>query len=148
MSKYFPKASFAQIDSLSLAEPLADALEHPTGAAVTRHFDLPPVLHAATVGLYFAVLAVFAFAFGEKAMIIPFAIFAIFIVGGFGVPALWQVMQPAHSDRPLDWASFKRFGIATHTGVLASKDAIVQVLMLPLFILSWAVIIAFIAAFV
>ncbi len=142
MTDKFTRAKLADMDARIVA-PEEIVREHTT---VVRHFDLPVGLHVATVGLYFAILGVFAMVFGEREMIIPFAIFAIFVVGGFGVPALWARMQPDHADRAMTWAAFERLGIDTHTGVLKAKDATVQVLMLPVFILAWAVAIAIIAA--
>lgn len=115
---------------------------------VARNFDLPPVLHMLTVGCYLAVIGVFAALFGNAELLIPMVIFVVSVIAGFGVPALWTQMKPDHSDRALDWGTFEARGIATLTGVLSAKDATVQVLMLPLFILGWAITIAIIVAFV
>jgi hypothetical protein len=120
----------------------------PFEVKVRRSFDLPPVLHAATVLLYFAFLGVMAFAFQDRGMIIPMAIFIIYIVMAFGVPALWTRMQPAHQSKTLGWAEFRNDGIATYTGRMSAKDATGQVLILPVLILGWGVAIAAIAAIV
>ena len=142
MTDKFTRAKLADIDARIVAP--TEIVREPT--KVSRHFDLPVGLHIATVGLYMAILGVFATAFADMTMAIPFAIFALFIVAGFGVPALWARMKPAHDDHAMDWAMFERMGIDTHTGMLKAKDATVQVLMLPLFIFGWAVTVAIIAA--
>ena len=111
-----------------------------------RSFDLPTGLFAATVGLYFAFLAVMAAAFADPGLIVPMGIFYIYIIMAFGVPALWVRMKPDHADRPLGWRQFMREGIVTHTGRLAGRDAAVQVLILPTLILGWGIAMAAIVA--
>jgi hypothetical protein len=132
------------------AETFADAgivrKTAPFETKVGRSFDLPPVLHAATVGLYLAFLGVMAFAFQDRGLIIPMAIFVMYIVMAFGVPAMWVRMKPTHPSKALRWADFSRFGIDTYTGNLSAKDATSQVLMLPILILGWGLAIAVIAA--
>jgi hypothetical protein len=132
------------------AETFADAgivrKTAPFETKVGRSFDLPPILHAATVGLYLAFLGVMAFAFQDRGLIIPMAIFVMYIVMAFGVPAMWVRMKPTHPSKALRWADFSRFGIDTYTGNLSAKDATGQVLMLPILILGWGLAIAVIAA--
>lgn len=134
------------------AETFADARILPRTAPfdtkVGRNFDLPPVLHAATVGLYLAFLGVMAIAFQDRGLIIPMAIFVIYILMAFGVPAMWVRMKPDHASPPLSWSDFSRFGINTYTGNMSAKDATGQVLILPVLILGWGVAIAVIAALV
>jgi hypothetical protein len=132
------------------AETFADALiakrATPFEVKVARSFDLPPVLHIATVGLYFAFLGVMAVAFQDRELIIPMAIFVMYIVMAFGVPAMWMRMKPDHVSKPLSWSQFSRSGINTYTGNMSAKDATGQVLILPVLILGWGVAIAVIAA--
>lgn len=120
----------------------------PFEVKVDRSFDLPPVLHAATVGLYFGFLAVMMFAFQDRGLILPMAINVIYVVMAFSVPALWTRMKPAHDGRSLSWSEFARDGVATNTGRMNAKDATGQVLILPVLILGWAVAIATIVAMV
>ena len=87
-------------------------------------------------------------AFMTPAMIIPLAIFAGFIVAGFGVPALWTRMNPVNPVSPLSWSLFSSKGIETLTGRLSAGEATVQVLILPVLILGWAITVAVIAALV
>lgn len=139
MSKPIP----AQVFHASLAAaghnlPVASA----TPAVMARSFDLPTRLFAATVGLYFAFLAVMATTFADPALIVPMGIFVTYIVMAFGVPALWVRMKPDHAARPLSWVQFARDGVDTHTGRMPARDATFQVLLLPVLILVWGLGIA------
>lgn len=128
------------------AEALVTKRATPFEVKVERSFDLPPVLHAATVGLYLGFLGVMAFAFQDRGLIIPMAIFVMYIVMAFGVPAMWVRMKPGDASKPLGWSEFARDGINTFTGNMSAKDATGQVLILPVLILGWGLAIAVIAA--
>lgn len=111
----------------------------------TRHFDLPPLLHGATLGLFLIYLAVMGATFAGGRMPIVLAICAISVVGMFVVPALFQLMGPRHDDRPLSLSAFARDGIDCLTGRLSAGQASVQVLIMPVLILAWGIAIAIIA---
>lgn len=130
----------------TFAEALVAKKATPFEVRVERSFDLPLALHIATVGLYFAFLGVMAFAFQDRGLIIPMAIFVIYIVMAFGVPAMWLRMKPDHLAKPLSWSEFSHRGINTYTGNMSAKDASGQVLILPVLILGWGLAIAVIAA--
>ena len=115
---------------------------------IDRTFELPTRLYVATVGLYFAFLAVMAAGFRTREMVLPMAIFVIYIVMAFGVPALWTRMKPHNDSKALDWAEFQKNGIVTMTGATRTKDATAQVLILPVLILVWGIGTAMIAAIV
>ncbi|MEP7348673.1 MAG: hypothetical protein ABI668_01835 [Sphingorhabdus sp.] len=138
MSIHYSAEAFAHIELARKASPFQ--------VSVGRSFDVPPVLHALTVGLYLAFLAVMAFAFQDSGLIIPMAIFVVYIVMAFGVPAIWVKMKPNHDSDTIDWSNFKRFGINTYTGNMSAKDATGQILILPVLIFGWGVAIAMIAA--
>lgn len=146
MSKPVPASEF-QTNVFAIGHNAPEETAHvPT--PTLRSFDLPTGLFAATVGLYFAFLAVMAVAFADPRLIVPMGIFYIYIIMAFGVPALWVRMKPDHTDRPLSWSQFMREGIATHTGRMAGKDAAVQVLILPTLIFGWGVAMAVIVALI
>jgi hypothetical protein len=130
------------------SEPLDAEGAHPTPFAVTvdRSFNLPPVLHMATFACFFAFLGIMLATFAGERMGLEIAICVVFVVMAFTVPAMWVRMGPAHASRPLGWDEFRRDGIATYTGVMHSHDAILQVLILPVLVLCWAVAIAIIVA--
>ncbi len=123
---------------------IVDAPAKPT--EVDRTFEMPRALYATTVGLYLAFLGITAVGFGSPGLIIPMAIFAFFIVAGFGVPAIWTRLNPATKSRALSVGKFKSEGIMTHTGRLAPRDAAIQMLILPVLIVVWGLVVVMIAA--
>ena len=115
---------------------------------VDRTFELPTGLYAATVGLLFAYLGVMGFGFASPALAIPFAIFGIFIVGFFGLGAVWTKIAPTTKSKPLTWGLFRNEGVMTAYGRVSARDASVQVLILPVLIFLWGVAVVTIAALV
>ncbi len=115
---------------------------------VDRSFELPRALYGATVACYLGFLAVMATGLSSPGLVIPMAIFTIFIVAGFGVPALWVRMKPDNRSQQLSWSRFRHEGIATYTGRLGGGEAAVQVLILPVLILLWGCAVVTIAALV
>jgi hypothetical protein len=122
------------------------ALRLPT--TVDRTFELPAGLFAATAGCYFAFLAVMAVGFGNPHLILPMAIFVVFIAMYFAVPALWMRMKPNHPQRLTPWIRFRQQGIMTAYGHSTAGAATVQVLILPALIFLWGVAVVTIAALV
>lgn len=112
-----------------------------------RSFGLPSALYGWTVACYLGFIAVAATAFSSPMLAIPMVIFALFIVAGFGVPAIWTRLK-GNDSKPLTSGQFERFGIVTHTGRLAPRDASVQVLLLPVLVLCWGLTAVTIAAIV
>lgn len=146
MSKHIPASAFRVAAPPETIDAIGTAAAPTQPTAVLRSFDLPTRLFAATVGLYFAFLGIMAATFADPGLVIPMAIFTIYIVMAFGVPALWVTMKPDHAAKPLSWPRFVAEGIATHTGRMAARDAATQVLMLPLLILCWGLVVAAIVA--
>lgn len=121
-------------------------LLHPV--VVDRSFELPRELYMATVSFYLGFIAVLGLGLATPALIVPMAIFVIFIVAGFGLPALWVRMRPENSVTQLDWARFRQSGISTLTGRLTAGEAAAQMLVLPVLIFAWGVTCIIIAALV
>ncbi len=115
---------------------------------VDRNFELPKGLYVATVGCYLAFIATTFAAFSTPGLVIPMAIFAVFIVAGFGVPTIWTRLSPDNPSKPMDMGKFAREGIMTNTGRLAPRDAAIQVLILPVLIVLWGLAAVTIAALV
>ena len=114
-----------------------------------RTFELPPVLHVATALMFLGFVTVLCTALATPGLIIPYAVFAIFITAYFAVPALWAGMKPDENrSRALTWDEFMTRGIRTATGHASGREAAVLVLMLPAFVLLWAIAVAIIAAVV
>ena len=115
---------------------------------VDRTFELPKGLYAATVALYLGFLAIMATGMSSPGLIIPMAIFTVFIVAGFGIPAIWTKLAPKTASKQMSFAQLRRDGISTLTGRLPAKDAAVQMLILPVIIFCWGVATITIAALV
>lgn len=115
---------------------------------VDRTFELPKGLYVATVALYLGFLAVMATGLSTPGLIIPMAIFTLFVVAGFGVPAIWTALAPTPRSRPMSFAQLRRDGIATLTGRLTVRDASIQMLILPVIIFCWGVAMITVAALV
>jgi hypothetical protein len=112
-----------------------------------RNFGLPTALYGATVAGYLGFLLVVGSAFANPALAIPMAIFVVFIIAGFGVPALWTRLA-GNTSEPQTMGEFEARGIQTNTGRLAARDASIQVLILPVLLVVWGLAIAVIAAVV
>lgn len=115
---------------------------------VDRTFELPKGLYAATVALYLGFLAIMATGMSSPGLIIPMAIFTVFIVAGFGIPAIWTRLAPKTASKQMSFAQLRRDGISTLTGRLPAKDAAVQMLILPAIIFCWGIATITIAALV
>lgn len=113
-----------------------------------RSFGLPTGLYVATVALYLGFIALLGMAFANPELGILIAIFALIVVVGFGVPAIWASMKPEKGQRAMPWSRFKADGIMTLTGRCSADAAAVQVLILPVLIFAWGVAIVIIAALV
>ena len=114
---------------------------------VDRNFGLPKALYAATVACYLGFLLVVGTAFANPELAIPMAIFVVFIVAGFGVPAVWTRLA-GNASAPQTMGEFALKGIMTHTGPLAPRDATIQMLILPVLLVVWGLAVAVIAAVV
>ncbi len=137
-----------------IARGEARVVEAPKAATPVRHqvesdrnFGLPKALYGATVACYLGFLLVVGTAFASPMLAIPMAIFVVFIVAGFGVPAIWTRLAGNPSE-PQTMGEFAVNGIMTHTGRLAARDATIQMLILPVLLVVWGLTVAVIAAIV
>ncbi|UYV14330.1 hypothetical protein [Porphyrobacter sp. ULC335] len=128
-----------------VAQPEAAKVRHQVEA--DRNFGLPTALYAATVAGYLGFLVVVGSAFANPVLAIPMAIFVVFIVAGFGVPALWTRLA-GNTSEPQTMGEFEARGIMTNTGRLTARDATIQVLILPVLLVVWGLAVAVIAAVV
>ena len=133
MTKYLVRERLAEQARIVDAPGLAFRHE------VDRTFELPKALYGATVALYLGFVAVMAAGFGNPGMILPTAIFVIFIIAGFTVPALWTKLSPGTPLRQMRMNELRQRGIATLTGRLTAGEAAAQMLILPIIIFAWAV---------
>lgn len=120
----------------------------PVRTIVDRTFELPLGLYVATVVAYLGFLGIMAVGFGNPHLAIPMVIFTVIVLMGFGVPAVWVRLKPEATARALDWGRLASKGIQTFTGPVSSRDAAVQVLVLPVLILFWGFAMVTIAALI
>lgn len=135
----------ARGDARIVAQPEAAEVRHQIEA--DRNFGLPTALYGATVAGYLGFLLVVGSAFANPVLAIPMAIFVVFIVAGFGVPAMWTRLA-GNTSEPATLGEFAQRGIMTATGRLAARDASIQVLILPVLLVIWGIAVAVIAAVV
>ncbi|ASJ90801.1 hypothetical protein [Porphyrobacter sp. CACIAM 03H1] len=114
---------------------------------VDRNFGLPTALYGATVAGYLGFLVIVGSAFANPVLAIPMAIFVLFIIAGFGIPAIWTRLA-GNASAPQTFGEFETRGIMTNTGRLAPRDAAIQVLILPVLLVIWGLAVAVIAAVV
>ncbi|MEW4448392.1 hypothetical protein [Qipengyuania sp. JC766] len=114
---------------------------------VDRSFEMPTALYGVFAASLFAFLAITAVGFASPGLIIPMAIFVVFITGFFVVPAIWTRIGPDDGKAPLTLGQLRRRGIATYTGRLDGRDATVQMLILPVMLVVWGLAVVTIAAF-
>jgi hypothetical protein len=141
MTRLYPTTDLAAI---ARTDPISNIRQD-----VDRSFELPTRLFGATIGFYFAFLATLAIGIGGgREMGVTMWICASYILMAFGTPMMWTRMRPVTASKAMSWAQFVDKGIATCTGPMKAKDATVQVLILPVLILSWSVAIVLMVAMV
>lgn len=136
----------ARGDARIVEQPQTEGRVRPL-AETDRNFGLPKALYVTTVACYLGFLLVVGSAFASPGLVIPMAICIVFIVAGFGVPAIWTRLA-GNSTAPQTMGEFALKGIMTHTGRLAPRDATIQMLILPVLLVAWGLMIAVIAAVV
>lgn len=146
MTEFITREALVQVAIVTEAAQLAPDRREIVRSEIDRSFELPTGLYLATAAFYLGFVAVMGLSFMNPGLVLPMVIFALFIVAGFGTPALWARMNPAKSGRALTWGQFRHRGIMTATGRLGAGAAAVQVLILPVLIFAWGVAIATIAA--
>lgn len=145
MSKHLTREIMADYATVLAAPSAADVREP---MQVDRSFELPSGLYMMTAACYLAFLAILSTAFASPGLIIPMAICVVLVAGFFGVPAVWTRMAPDSTKRPMAWNQFSSRGIATVTGRLSAGEATVQMLILPVLIVFWALAVVTIAALI
>ena len=101
-----------------------------------------------TFALYLGFIAILGVGLSTPELAIPMAIFAIFIVGLFGAPALWLGLGRKPEAKAKSFGELMRGGIQTHTGFLKGRDAVAQMMVLPVLIVLWGCTVLVIAGVV
>lgn len=103
-----------------------------------RAFDLHPAVHLMLAGIYMSFVALLSMAFMGQDLVIPFAINIIGVTSLFLVPGLWARVFPDNGGRRQSWSEFMAEGVETYTGYLPTKEALAQIFILPVLLLSLA----------
>ena len=140
MSKHIPRQIIA--DHAAVQDTL------PFTPEADRSFNLPTGLYVTTAGLYFAFLGIMAMGLSSPGLIVPMGIFVVFLTAFFGIAVLFVKIDPEASSKIIRWSQFRSHGIATLTGRLHMKDAVIQMLILPVLIVMWGLVVTTIAALV
>lgn len=123
--------------------PRQDAVQHERQPAPPLQFDLPRslLMQLAATSLGYLVVMGLAFRAGTGIGLI-FAVFGIVLVGYYGLPLVMArssgATREAIDDRRGAW------GIDTASGYLPGRAAWAQLMTVPLLMLAWAVLVAFI----
>jgi hypothetical protein len=111
-------------------------------AASPLSFDLPRSLLRQIVLVALGYLAVMGFAFRQGTGIgLIFAIFTLVAVAYYGLPL---VMARASGAKPDAFPPRGAWGIDTASGYLPGRAAYAQIMTVPILMLAWAVVVAFI----
>jgi hypothetical protein len=124
------------------AKVQAPVVESPTiEPAPPLDLELPRSLLGQLVGAAVGYVAVMGLAFREGTGIgLIFAIFGVVLVGYYGLPA---VMARQSGARPDPAPRRGAWGIDTASGYLPGHAAWAQVMTVPLLMLAWALVVAF-----
>lgn len=111
-------------------------------AASPLSFDLPRNLLRQIVLVALGYLVVMGFAFRQGTGIgLLFAVFALVAVAYYGLPL---VMARASGAKPDAYPPRGAWGIDTASGYLPGRAAFAQIMTVPILMLVWAVVVAFI----
>ncbi len=103
-----------------------------------RTFDLHPAVHLMLAGAWMSFVLILSAAFMGKDLVIPLAINIIGVTSLFLVPGLWARIAPDNGGRRPSWSEFMAEGVDTITGHMATKEALAQIFILPVLLLSLA----------
>ncbi len=105
-----------------------------------RTFDLHPAVHLMLAGAWMSFVLILSAAFMGPDLVIPLAINIIGVTALFLVPGLWARVLPDNGGRRPSWSEFMAEGVHTNTGHLATKEALAQIFILPILLLSLATV--------
>lgn len=111
-------------------------LDEPASAASPAKAapDVPAAVGGLVIAAYAALLVVFfAFFAGSPLALFSITICAVFVAVFFTVPRIFFAVEADPSRRP-SFARFWHEGIETLTGRTSGKDALIQMLIVPVFL--------------
>ena len=136
----WPAANLVPLPVLDVDQPGRPTADQDSARAVAAFAPTPaaPDMPAAVGGILFAAYAALIGAFAVATAASAYSIYmitisALFVVTFFTVPRIFFGIEPKAARRP----SFSRFmhnGVQTLTGHSSGKDALVQMLIVPVFL--------------
>lgn len=126
-------------------QPAAAPVRHQVD--VDRNFGIPTMFYAIMAACYVGFLVITVTAFASPLLIVPMAVIGLFLVMFFGIPVTWCRFKDNRSAAATP-GEFEAKGIMTNTGPLRSRDAAVQMLILPVLLVLWGLAAVTIAAIV
>ena len=113
---------------VDLAEPRAEAADAMPAKAAP---DVPAAVGVLVMSSYMALLAVFfAFFAGSPLALFAITVCAVFVAIFFAVPRIFLAVEADPARRP-SFSHFWHNGIQTLTGRTGGKDALIQMLIVP-----------------
>ncbi len=107
--------------------------------------DIPTAVGRSFVAAYIMLLTVFAVAFAHsREAIFALAICAVFLTTYLSIPRIFLGVEPKQGKRP-DFDTFLDKGLETYTGHCSGKEALVQMLIVPVLLTLCAVAMGMIA---
>lgn len=136
----------ARIVPLPVELPVADApaAQLPV-VARKRHeraFDLHPGVHAMVIVAWMSFIGILLAAFMSPGLALPAVICVIGAASLFVTPGLWARVKGNDGLPKQSWAEFMEEGVDTFTGRLAAKEALGQIMILPVLLVGLAMFMA------
>jgi hypothetical protein len=116
-------------------------------ACTDHNFGLPTRIYVAMGALFVTAVAVLATAFTHD-MLLSYGVVFAFLTAFFAVPTLFVKTSPPDGAKALQWTEFRDRGIDTATGHASAREATILTLLLPAFIVGWAIAVVTIAVLV
>ncbi len=107
-----------------------------------RAFDLHPGVHAMVIGAWMSFIFILLAAFMGPHLMIPAVICVLGAASLFITPGLWARVKGDDGLPRQSWAEFMEEGVQTYTGRLGAKDALAQIMTLPLLLVGLAIFMA------
>lgn len=136
----WPSPRLVPLPVLDIEEPVRPAADSETGPVVAGFAPTPaaPDMPAAVGGILFAAYAGLIGAFAIATVASAYSIYmvtisALFVVTFFTVPRIFFGIEPEARRRP-SLSRFMHDGVQTLTGHSSGKDALIQMLIVPVFL--------------
>lgn len=108
-----------------------------------RAWDLHPGVHLMIAAAFFAFVGILGAATMADGLVVPFAIFVVFLAAFFGVPWIFARVAESGENAPFQtWQEFLNEGIDTASGHLGGREILIQALTVPAMLVMWSAFVA------